>query len=64
MRRLLEYTVREIRPYINWAYFYHAWQVNGTQHDGREALQADAQRMLDDFDRKLGLAEMYEKADK
>ncbi len=51
MRRLLEYTVREIRPYINWAYFYHAWQVNGTQHDGREALQADAQRMLDDFDR-------------
>lgn len=51
MRKLLEYNVSEIRPYINWAYFYHAWQVNGSQHEGREALQADAQRMLDVFER-------------
>ena len=25
MRRALTYTVREVVPYINWLYFFHAW---------------------------------------
>ena len=25
MRRALTYTVREVTPYINWIYYFHAW---------------------------------------
>ncbi len=52
MRTILSYAVHDVEPYINWLYFYHAWQV-GQKGDGeRRELTADAQQMLRDFDRR------------
>lgn len=40
-KQLFHYTVGELTPLIDWAYFFHAWQVKGDSAQGRE-LKADA----------------------
>jgi cobalamin-dependent methionine synthase I len=49
MRKLLQYTIDQVEPYINWVYFYHAWQMNGKPEAVRRALRQDARQMLDTF---------------
>ena len=49
MLKRLTYSLDEIRPYVNWAYFFHAWQMDGKSGAEREELQADALRLLDLF---------------
>ena len=34
-RRVLTYYLTDIEPYINWLYFYHAWQVKDSQEQQR-----------------------------
>ncbi len=47
MREVITYPLSEIEPYINWLYFFHAWQMNGKPQQEREALQRDAIALLD-----------------
>ena len=58
------YRIAEVRPYICWPYFYHAWGVAGIRGGGspeglsaltaeREKLWADAQRMLDELEERV-----------
>lgn len=58
------YRIAEVRPYICWPYFYHAWGVAGIRGGGspeglsaltaeRENLWADAQRMLDELEERV-----------
>lgn len=42
----ITYTIEQIRPYINWAYFFHAWSVS-EQHSEAKKLRTDAESMLD-----------------
>lgn len=44
------YTVRDIRPYINWTYFYHAWGFRPTATGCEEAvrLRREAEALLDE----------------
>ena len=51
MRRVvLTYSISEVRPYINWLYFYHAWQMGSQSQAARDALRADAEAMLTQWD--------------
>ena len=50
MRWVREYRVSQVAPYINWLYFYHAWQMGGKPVDAKETLKADAEEMLRHFD--------------
>lgn len=50
VRVVRTYRVCEVAPYINWIYFYHAWQVK--QGKESESLRADADRMLQALDTK------------
>lgn len=43
----LAYHIREVRPYINWIYFFHAWGMNGKPKDQQARLQDDANSVLD-----------------
>ena len=46
-----DYDIHEVRPYINWTYFYHAWGVAADRlEDERIRLRADADQVLDDMD--------------
>ncbi|MCR5160094.1 MAG: 5-methyltetrahydrofolate--homocysteine methyltransferase [Prevotella sp.] len=44
----LSYEVSEVAPYINWAYFYFAWQVK--QEEEQQCLRKEAEAMLAAFE--------------
>ncbi|MBO4659484.1 MAG: 5-methyltetrahydrofolate--homocysteine methyltransferase [Prevotella sp.] len=52
MREVMSYAIHEVEPYINWLYFYHAWQMGNKTREGRGELHDDAMAMLRDFDRE------------
>lgn len=51
MRVVRKYSVAQVAPYINWLYFYHAWQMGGNGRGEREELRRDAEEMLRHFDK-------------
>lgn len=46
MRKILQYSIQEVEPYISWTYFYHAWQMSGKSENDREELRKDAEKTL------------------
>ena len=50
------YTISEVAPYINWSYFFHAWNVGrGAKSEElgvRSELHREAEMMLQEFDGK------------
>ncbi len=46
MRKVFSYDIEEIVPYINWLYFYHAWDLNGKPEDEKEKIKDEAEGML------------------
>lgn len=60
-RMKLTYTISELTPYINWSYFFFAWQVKDEGEKRR--LQAEARDILADLEGKYhahALFELYE----
>ena len=47
MIRRISYEINEVRPYINWLYFYHAWGLAGKPQAEKDKLKSDADAMLD-----------------
>lgn len=47
-----DYEIKEVRPYINWTYFFHAWGLNGKPQQERDAMRKEADAMLDEFSRR------------
>lgn len=47
---ILTYNISEIRPYINWIYFFHSWGLTGKPEAEKEKLKADAERKLDEWE--------------
>ena len=47
MRHVIHYSISEVVPYVNWAYFFHAWQMAGKPQSEQDALRGDAERLLD-----------------
>ena len=62
MIQQFQYTVAELISYIDWAYFYHAWQVKGNTEQGEE-LKADAIRMLMSMSDKIGAEALFRKVE-
>lgn len=44
---ILTYSIDDVRPFINWAYFDYAWSMGGKKSAEKDNLYADANRMLD-----------------
>lgn len=47
MRKSLDYTINDVRSYINWLYFFHAWGLAGKPQSEKDRLMNDAEEMLD-----------------
>ena len=58
MIRKFRYSVQELVPYIDWGYFFHAWQVKGDSEQGAE-LKMEAMRMLESLDDSIGSEAIY-----
>lgn len=48
VRQVLKYSISELEPYINWLYFYHAWQVGDSAEQAR--LKGEAHAVLGSLD--------------
>lgn len=48
MKKLLTYSIGDIKPYINWPYFYFAWQMR--DHEGQRKLRREAEELLERLD--------------
>lgn len=46
MTTLFEYNINDVRPYINWVYFYHAWGLSGKPASEKAALRSEAEAIL------------------
>ncbi len=46
----LTYSVAELKPYISWPYFFHAWQLTGKGE--QDKLQAEAEHELDSLNER------------
>ena len=58
MIRKYQFSVSELLPYIDWGYFFHAWQVKGDSKQGAE-LKMEAIRMLELLDDSIGAEALY-----
>lgn len=45
MKKTLTFTIPELRPYINWPYFYYAWQLRDRGEQQR--MRTEAERFID-----------------
>ena len=43
---VLHYDIDEVRPYINWIYFDHAWSMSGKSEPDKAGLYADANELF------------------
>lgn len=50
MRKVFKYAIHQVEPYVNWLYFYHAWQTGRESEDLRKNLRKDAEEMMRLFD--------------
>ena len=50
MPKYIEYNISQLRPYINWLYFYFAWGLSGKPQEEKDKLKAEADAMLDVFE--------------
>ena len=48
--KIITYTINEIVPYINWAYFFYAWSMNGKAKDAQLELRSEAEKLLADME--------------
>ena len=59
----ITYQISEIAPYINWAYFYHAWGMSGKPESEKEKLRREAEtalRQIDGTYQTFGLFELFD----
>ena len=47
---VLHYDIDDVRPYINWVYFDHAWSMSGKSEADKAPLYNDARQMLDSWE--------------
>ena len=48
--KIITYNISEIVPYINWAYFFYAWSMNGKAKDAQLELRSEAEKLLSDME--------------
>lgn len=44
------YEISEVVPYINWLYFFHAWQLSGKPDSQKQELRSEAEQLLQEME--------------
>ena len=48
----IDFNIAQLRPYINWLYFYHAWGLAGKPQSEKDKLLNEANVMLDQLQQR------------
>lgn len=59
MTTLLTYRISDVRQYINWVYFFHAWGLTGKPEDEKRKLRAEAELMMDGFEERYRVSALF-----
>ena len=51
--KIITYNISDVSPYINWAFFFYAWSMNGKTKDAQQELRNEAEQMLADMEGKF-----------
>ena len=57
--KIITYNISDVSPYINWAYFFYAWLMNGKAKDAQQELRNEAEQMLADMEGKYHTRAVY-----
>jgi len=50
--KIVTYNISDIVPYINWAFFFYAWSMNGKAKEAQQELRKEAEALLNDMEEK------------
>lgn len=50
--RIVTYNISDIVPYINWAFFFYAWSMNGKAKEAQQELRKEAEALLNNMEEK------------
>ena len=56
----IDYDIREVVPYVNWVYFFHAWGLTGKPQEERDALRKEADSMLQELSGRYRTHALFE----
>ena len=48
--KIITYNISDVSPYINWAFFFYAWSMNGKAKDAQQELRNEAEKLLADME--------------
>ena len=51
--KIVTYNISDIVPYINWAFFFYAWSMNGKAKEAQQELRKEAEALLNDMEEKV-----------
>lgn len=54
------YTIAQLRPYINWLYFYHAWGIGQQPQAEKQRLRTEAEERLNDYENRYSVHALFE----
>ena len=57
--KIITYNISDVSPYINWAYFFYAWSMNGKAKDAQQELRNEAENLLADMEGKYHTHAVY-----
>ena len=57
---IIKYSIPEVEPYINWAYFYYAWGMHGKPDAEKQKLRQEAEAMLRQFQNSYHTYALFE----
>lgn len=57
--KIITYNISDVSPYINWAYFFYAWSMNGKAKDAQQELRNEAENLLADMEGKYHTRAVY-----
>lgn len=50
--KIVTYNISDIVPYINWAFFFYAWSMNGKAKEAQQELRKEAEALLNNMEEK------------
>ena len=57
--KIITYNISDVSPYINWAFFFYAWSMNGKAKDAQQELRNEAENLLADMEGKYHTRAVY-----
>lgn len=56
---IITYSLKDVEPYINWIYFYHAWGMSGKPEKEKQQLRHEAEALIDEYGQRYSTYALF-----